>query len=483
MSTQNSPKERQLVRGLKARHMTMIAIGGSIGTGLFVASGGAIHSAGPGGALLAYGAIGFMVYFLMTSLGEMAAYMPESGSFSTYAARFVDPALGFALGWNYWFNWAITIAAEVSAASLIVKYWLPGSSSLLWSVLFLAIMVGINYFSVRAYGESEYWFSFIKVVTVIIFIVIGLMMILGFMGGSRIGFHHFTEGDAPLHGGFLAVFGVFMTAGFSFQGTELIGIAAGESEDPAKNVPKAVKQIFWRILIFYILSILVIGLLISYRNPLLLQSGIENIAVSPFTIVFRQAGLAFAASVMNAIILTAVLSAGNSGMYASTRMLWVLAQEGKAPPWLKYINKRGIPTASLAVTAVIGMLAFSASLFGAGVVYVWLLNASGMCGFLAWLGIAISHYRFRKAFVAQGHRLAELPYRAGWFPLGPVLAFIICFFVMIGQGYTQFLSGAVDWVGMAAAYISLPLFFALYIGYKIKYRTQVVRLQDCRFKD
>jgi lysine-specific permease len=187
MSTQNSQKERQLVRGLKARHLTMIAIGGSIGTGLFVASGGAIHSAGPGGALLAYGAIGFMVYFLMTSLGEMAAYMPESGSFSTYAARFVDPALGFALGWNYWFNWAITIAAEVSAASLIVKYWLPGSSSLLWSVLFLAIMVGINYFSVRAYGESEYWFSFIKVVTIIIFIVIGLMMIFGFMGGNRIG--------------------------------------------------------------------------------------------------------------------------------------------------------------------------------------------------------------------------------------------------------------------------------------------------------
>jgi lysine-specific permease len=483
MSTQNSQKERQLVRGLKARHLTMIAIGGSIGTGLFVASGGAIHSAGPGGALLAYGVIGFMVYFLMTSLGEMAAYMPVSGSFSTYAARFVDPALGFALGWNYWFSWAITIAAEVSAASLIVKYWLPGSSSLLWSVLFLAIMAGINYLSVRAYGESEYWFSFIKVVTIIIFIVIGLMMIFGFMGGNRVGFHHFTEGDAPLRGGFLAVFGVFMTAGFSFQGTELIGIAAGESEDPAKNVPKAVKQIFWRILLFYILSILVIGLLISYRDPLLLQSGIENIAVSPFTIVFRNAGFAFAASVMNAIILTAVLSAGNSGMYASTRMLWVLAQEGKAPRWLKFINKRGIPTASLAVTAVIGMLAFLASLFGAGVVYVWLLNASGMCGFLAWLGIAISHYRFRKAFVAQGRRLAELPYRAGWFPFGPVFAFVLCSIVMIGQGYAQFLSGAVDWVGVAAAYIGLPLFFALYMGYKIKHRTRLIRLQDCRFED
>ncbi|KIL37111.1 gamma-aminobutyrate permease [Cohnella kolymensis] len=483
MSEQRTQADRQLVRGLKARHMTMIAIGGSIGTGLFLASGGAISSAGPGGALLAYAAIGFMVYFLMTSLGEMAAYMPVTGSFSTYAARFVDPAFGFALGWNYWFNWAITIAAEIAAASIIVKYWLPDVSTLACSAVFLAIMAGINYLSVRAYGESEYWFSLIKVVTVVIFIVVGVLMILGIMGGKAVGFHHFTEGAAPIRGGFLAVFGVFMAAGFSFQGTELIGVAAGESEEPEKNVPKAIKQIFWRILIFYILSILIIGMLISYRDPLLLQSGIENIAVSPFTVVFERAGFAFAASVMNAIILTSVLSAGNSGMYASTRMLWVLAREGKAPSWLKFINKRGIPTAALAVTAAIGMLAFLASLFGQGVVYVWLLNASGMSGFLAWLGIAISHYRFRKAFIAQGHRLDELPYRARWFPFGPLVAFVICSLVMLGQGYAQFLSGQIQWAGVAATYIGLPLFLILYLGYKLKYRTRIVPLKDCRFKD
>nr|WP_241158310.1 amino acid permease [Cohnella candidum] len=480
--SEGSSNRKQLVRGLKARHMTMIAIGGSIGTGLFVASGGAIHSAGPGGALLAYGAIGFMVYFLMTSLGEMAAYMPLSGSFSTYATRFVDPALGFALGWNYWFNWAITIAAEISAANLIIKYWLPGSSDWLWSALFLIIMAGINYMSVRAYGESEFWFSLIKVVTVIVFIVIGLLMIVGILRGGARGFSLFTEGDSPFAGGFLAVFGVFMTAGFSFQGTELIGVAAVESEDPAKNVPKAIKQIFWRILIFYLLSILVIGALISYRDPLLLQSGVENIAVSPFTIVFEKAGFAFAASLMNAIILTSVLSAGTSGMYASTRMLWVMAKEGKAPSWLSRLNRRGIPSASLALTAAVGLLAFLASLYGAGVVYVWLLNASGMCGFLAWLGIAISHYRFRRAFVAQGHQLDELPYRARWFPFGPIVAFVICFFVMIGQGYPLF-GANVDWAGVAATYVGLPLFLLMYLGYKLKYNTRMIRLQDCRFRD
>ncbi|GKU77329.1 amino acid permease [Paenibacillus sp. L3-i20] len=486
MSNQSSQKKQgneQLVRGLKSRHLTMISLGGSIGTGLFLASGGAIHTAGPGGALVAYAAIGFMVYFLMTSLGEMAAYMPVSGSFSTYAGRFVDPALGFALGWNYWFNWAITIAAEISAASLIVKYWLPESSSLLWSALFLGIIVFINYLSVQAFGESEYWFSMIKVATVLIFIVVGILMIVGIMGDNEAGFSNLTAGAAPFNGGFMALLGVFMTAGFSFQGTELIGVTAGESEDPAKNVPKAVKQIFWRILLFYILSIFVIGTLISYQDPMLLNADITNIAVSPFTIVFEKAGFAFAASVMNAIILTSVLSAGSSGLYASTRMLWVLAKEGKAPSWLKRLNKRGIPIAALFVTAAIGMLAFFASLFGEGVVYMWLLNASGMCGFITWLGIAISHYRFRKAFVLQGHSLDELPYRARWFPFGPIVAFVVCLIVILGQGYSMFREGNVNVYGLLATYIGLPLFLAMFIGYKVKHKTRLLTLEECRIED
>ncbi|WP_420900506.1 amino acid permease, partial [Brevibacillus laterosporus] len=283
----------------------MIALGGSIGTGLFLASGGAISQAGPGGAILAYLAIGIMVYFLMTSLGEMAAFMPESGSFSTYATKFVDPALGFALGWNYWYNWAITIAAELSAATLLMKFWFPDSSSMLWSGLFLALMFGLNYLSVKGYGESEFWFSMIKVATVIIFLIVGILMIFGIMGGEAVGFKNFTVGDAPFHGGFMAALGVFMIAGFSFQGTELIGVAAGESDDPRKNIPKAIKQVFWRILLFYILAILVIGLLVPYTSPNLVGGDIDTIAISPFTMVFEKAGLAFAASVMNAVILSA----------------------------------------------------------------------------------------------------------------------------------------------------------------------------------
>ena len=236
--TQNNGNLR---RKLRTRHLTMIAIGGSIGTGLFVASGASVSQAGPGGALAAYALIGLMVYFLMTSLGEMAAYMPVAGSFSTYGARFVDPAFGFAIGWNYWYNWAVTIAVELAAASIVMKFWLPEVPGVLWSGIFLALMFALNAISVKGFGESEYWFALIKVVTVIVFIITGLTMIFGVMSGqSPVGLSNFTADDAPFVGGFAAIIGVAMIAGFSFQGTELIGIAAGESENPATSIPRAV---------------------------------------------------------------------------------------------------------------------------------------------------------------------------------------------------------------------------------------------------
>jgi lysine-specific permease len=476
-SHSSSTVQNELQRKLKARHLSMISLGGTIGTGLFLASGGAIHTAGPGGALVAYIAIGIMVYFLMTSLAEMAAYMPVAGSFSTYATKFVDPALGFALGWNYWYNWAITIAAELSAVTLIMKFWFPDSPSILWSALCLIIMFLLNYLSVKGFGEAEYWFSLIKVVTVIIFLIISFLMIFGIMGGEAVGFKNFTIGDAPFNGGFMAILGIFMAAGFSFQGTELLGVAAGESDDPARNIPRAVRQVFWRILLFYILAILAIGLLIPYTNENLANS---DVTVSPFTLVFDKAGVAFAASVMNAIILTAVLSAGNSGMYASTRMLWDLAREGKAPKFLAKLDKRGVPVNSLIVTSLVGTLAFLASFFGDGAVYTWLLNASGMSGFIAWLGIAISHYRFRKAYIAQGRDLNALPYKAKWFPFGPLFAFILCMIVILGQNYSAFIGDQIDWYGVLVSYIGLPIFIAVWLGYKIIKKTKIVPLDQCK---
>jgi AAT family amino acid transporter/lysine-specific permease len=474
-------QEPTVKRKLKARHMSMIAIGGSIGTGLFLASGATIQSAGPGGSLTAYACIGIMVYFLMTSLGEMATYMPVSGSFSTYATRFVDPAFGFALGWNYWFNWAVTLAVEIAAAAIIMKFWLPEVPSIIWSALFLGLIFSLNALSIRSYGESEYWFALIKVVAIIIFIIIGLLTILGIFGGDMIGFENFTKGEAPFKGGFLSIISIFLIAGFSFQGTELVGIAAGESENPEKNVPNAIRQVFWRILLFYIGAILILGLLIPYTSPSLLSGDLENISVSPFTLVFERAGLAFAASVMNAVVLTSLLSAGNSGLYASTRMLWSMAKDNQAPKFLAKVNRRGIPMNALIITALIGGLAFLTSVFGDHV-FTWLLNASGLTGFIAWIGIAVSHYRFRRAYVAQGGDLNELKYKAKWFPLGPILSFILCMIVIAGQNYEAYLSGSIDWYGVAVSYIGLPLFLAIWLGYKVFHKTKIISLKDCHFE-
>lgn len=282
-------EKQTLKRSLKARHMNMIAIGGAVGTGLFVASGQTVSVAGPGGALLAYALIGMMVYFLMTSLGEMATYLPVSGSFGTYASRYVDSALGFALGWEYWFAITITLAAELIAGALIMKYWFPDIPGIVWSGLFLIILYGLNYWSTRSFGEGEFFLAGIKVVTVILFLLTGALLIFGF-GAPSPGFANWTVGEAPFVGGLTSVLAIFMVAGFSFQGTEVIGIAAGESENPEKNVPKAVRSVFWRILIFYIGAFIVIGFLIPYTDPNLLNSGVENISISPFTLVFERWG-------------------------------------------------------------------------------------------------------------------------------------------------------------------------------------------------
>lgn len=479
-NSQSASSPTELKRSLKARHLMMISLGGTIGTGLFLASGGAIHSAGPGGALVAYAVIGIMVYYLMTSLAEMAAFMPVAGSFRVYASKFVDPSFGFAIGWNYWYNWAITIAAELAAVVLIMKFWFPDSPSIIWSAIALIIMFLINYMSVKGFGETEFWFAMIKVVTVVIFLITGVLIILGIMGGKDpIGFSNFTMGEGPFNGGFFTILGVFMAAGFSFQGTELLGVTAGESEDPEKNIPKAIRSVFWRIILFYILAIFVIGMIIPFTDSRLLS---EDVAVSPFTLVFERAGLAFAASIMNAIILSSVLSAGNSGMYASTRMLWDLARDGKAPKFLGKLDKRGVPVNALIVTSLVGCVAFLASFFGDGVVYIWLLNASGMAGFVTWVGIAIAHYRFRKAYAAQGLDMNALPFRAKGFPFGPIFALVLCIIIIIGQGYQAFSSDGIDWNSMFVSYIGLILFFVLWFGYKIKHKTKIIPLEECDLK-
>ena len=367
-------------------------------------------------------------------------------------------------------EWAITVAAEMVASGLVMKFWFPNIPAIVWSIGFLMLIVILNLLSTKAYGESEYWFASIKVITVIIFIVIGLANIIGIMGGEAVGFKNFTIGDAPFVGGAKSIFMIFLIAGFSFQGTELVGIAAGESEHPEKTIPKAIKTIFWRILLFYLGTIFVVGALVPYT-----EAGVE---ISPFTMVFERVGVSFAASLMNGVILTSILSCGNSGMYASTRMLYAMAKDGKAPKFLSKVNKRGVPVNSLIATTLVASVCFLTGVCAENTVYVWLVAASGLAGFISWLGIAVCHYRFRKAYIYQGMDLNKLKYKAKLFPLGPILAFILCIVVVLGQGLSYLQQETIDISGLIAAYIGIPIFIVLWMVYKVKHKTKIVSLED-----
>jgi lysine-specific permease len=479
---------KSLRRGIRQRQLSMIAIGGAIGTGLFFASGAAISQAGPGGALLAYSLMGLAVYCMMQSLGEMATQLPIPGAFEAYAERFIDPSLGFAFGWNYWFSWGITVAAEFVASALIVQFWFPETNTTAWVAGFFVLLMTLNLLTVKAYAEAEYWFSGIKVVTVIIVIVVGLLMIFGLLGGQAVGFQNWTLANpqtgmrAPFVGGVPAMLLVFLVAGFSFQGTEGVGLAAAETVDPGRCVPIAIRNVFWRILIFYVGSIFVAGTLIPFTDPNLLR-GDESIAFSPFTIIFERVPHlgSYAANVMNFVILSSVLSCGNSSLYVSSRMLYAMSHSGQAPALFGKLNRRGVPVAAVCATGLMGAMAFLSNAVGGQKIYQLFYNFSSLTGFLIWLGIALCHLRFRRAWVAQGRRIEELKFRSRFYPVGPWLAVALFVVVLLGANIDIFLKPTFSWFDFVTSYGVMPVFLMLYLGHKLVKKTRVVPLSECNF--
>ncbi|MCL9684339.1 amino acid permease [Legionella maioricensis] len=473
-----SPPTDKLHKNLDGRLLGMITLGGSIGTGIFLASGSVLFRAGPGGTLIAYLLMGIMIYFLMTSLGEMAAFMPSSGSFYQYAAQFVDPSLGYALGWNYWYSWAITIAAEIAASSLLMQFWFPNTPAWLWSGAFLLFIVAFNAISTKVFGEIEYWLSLIKISVIGLFIIIGFAMICGFTSHHSVGFSNWRIGDAPFHDGWFGIFSAVILAGFSFQGTELIGIAAGESKNPQKNVPKVIKLVFWRIFLFFILSLLVISFLVPYTSA---QNIDQDVMMSPFTQAFAVFDHKRAAFMMNAVILIAILSTANSGMYVASRMLWFLAKEKHIPSLFSRVTRKGIPIHALIATASISLLAFLSFLFGHDSIYLWLVNAGGLSGFIAWMGIAISHYRFRKAYIHQGKDLTQLPYLAKGYPYVPLGIFFLCILIIASHNVIAFMHHDINWQELIISYIGLPLFLLVWFSNKWINKTKIIHLSQCNF--
>jgi lysine-specific permease len=450
-----------LLQRLQSRHVNMIALGGSIGTGIFLASGYAISVAGPGGALAAYMIMSIIVYFLMTSLGEMSTYRPSAGSFCDYSTLYVGKSFGFAMGYNYWLNWAITIAAEISAAALVMSYWFPTVHSIIFSASFFIAIFLFNIFSVRIYGETEYWLSFIKVSVIIMFIILGLITLFRV---PHFGAANWMVGDAPFHNDFMGFLTVFLFAGFSFQGSELVGVASEEVKDPQINIPKSIKRVFWRLCLFYVISIAIISLLIPYNNPHLASQ--TDITMSPYTIVFHQYLSNYAASFMNFVILMAILSAGNASMYSATRILWYLGKTKQAPGILQRVNRHGVPLLALILTSVIGALGFLSSFVSNGVLFQYLVQISSLSGFIAWFGIALSHYKFRRNYLPEHGGVDTLKYRAKFYPFAQIISMLFILFIVIAQFATVGSEGITLW-GMITVYSSVILFIVLYCGHKI----------------
>lgn len=410
-----------LERKMETRHLTMISLGGVIGTGLFLSSGYTIHQAGPLGAIIAYGIGSVLVYFIMLSLGELSVAMPYAGSFHLYAKRFIGPGTAFTIAVLYWLNWAVALASEFTAAGLLMQRWFPHSPAWAWSAMFIAVVLLLNVLSVRLYGESEFWFASIKVFAIIAFIVIGLLAIFGVIpiaGYTHAPLFGNYSADGWLPNGVLPIFSTLLTVVFAFSGTEVVGVAAGETKDPSKAIPKAVHTTVLRLAIFFIGSIAVMAALIPWH-----KSGVDT---SPFVLVFQSIGMPFAGDVMNFVVLTAVLSAANSGLYVCSRMVWSLAREGMIPRVLGRTNFHGVPVFAVMFSMAGSLLALLSSVVAASTVYLALVAVSGLATLVVWASVSVCHIRFRRQWLAEGHAIDELRYRAPGYPFVPIAAIVMC---------------------------------------------------------
>ncbi|KAF9890555.1 hypothetical protein FE257_005686 [Aspergillus nanangensis] len=477
----NVDPPQQLKRNLKSRHLQMIAIGGTIGTGLFIGSGTALAHSGPAGALIAYIFVGSIVYSVMVSMCEVGTYIPIAGSFASMSARLIDPSLGFAMGWIYWFNWASTYAVELTATGLIIQYWDDQLSIAIFIAIFWVVITLLNLLPVQFYGEMEFWLSMIKVLTVVGFMIFAIAIDAGAGQHGYLGFHTWSNPGAfapyliespDSLAKFVGFYSTLLSAGFSYQGTELVGVAAGETENPQKTVPSAVRKTFIRILVFFVLTIFFIGLLVPYDNPHLISDA-SDASASPMVIAANLAGVKVLPSLINAVLLTVVLSAANSNVYSGSRILLGLAHDGFAPSFFGWVSSHGVPYVSVFFTAAFGLLGFMNVSHSGGQVFNWLVNISGVAGFLCWGCINASHLAFMRALKARDISRDTLPYKA---ILQPYLAWYGLFFntlIMLTQGFTAFIP-VFNVSDFFVAYICPILFVVLYIGYKGFYRTAFV---------
>ncbi|KAI4722681.1 amino acid permease-like protein [Aureobasidium sp. EXF-10727] len=478
-------EKKDLKRGLNQRTIQMIALAGTIGTGLFLSSGKAISRAGPLGAFLGYTFVGFLCSGVVMSISELSTLVPLSGGITRHAEYFVDPALSFANGWNQVYANLVSVPAELCAAAVLFEFWTTSVSNGVWIVVLGLCLVASNIAFVRVYGELEFAFATLKIMLIVGINIMALVITCG--GGpdhTSIGFQYWRQpgpfvaylGYPGSLGHFLGFWTTFSNAVYAYSGIQNISIAASETQNPRRNIPKAAKRIFVRVLLFYVLTIFMVGLVVPSNDPHLLKST-GTASQSPFVIAATRAGIKVVPSIINAVILTSAWSSGNASMLAGSRILYGMAREGRAPKIFTKTNRFGIPWVSVSLFSIFLCLAFLSLSSGANVAFTWLQDLVAVAAMVDWMVICLVYLRFYYSMRKQNISRSELPWAA---PLQPYLAWtsLIAFgILLLTGGYVSFLHGHWSTETFISSYFNIPLFLILYFGYKIVKKTKIVPLE------
>jgi len=448
----------QLERGLEERHIQLMAIGGAIGVGLFLGSATAIKMAGPA-LLLAYAGGGLILYIIMRALGEVAVEHPISGSFSAYAYEFISPLFGFMTGWSYWFMWIVTCMAETTAVGIYIQFWFPSVPTWLSAFLCVVLLTIVNLTAVAAFGEFEFWFALIKVVTICVMIVVGLIMMFTGLGngGVPVGIHNLYANGGFFPKGIWGPIQALVMVTFAFLGIELIGVTAGEAKNPDKVIPSAIKKVFWRIMIFYVGALFVIMSLYPWN-----EIGTKG---SPFVMTFASLGIAAAAGIINFVVLTAASSSCNSGIFTTGRMLYSLALEGKAPKYFAEVSPRKVPSRAILFSAGCMLIGVVLNYTVPGEAFNYVTSIATFVGIFVWFIITWCQMNFRKTLTPE--QVKNLKFPMFGYPYANYLAIAFLAFVIL----VMCMSAG----NRIAVIVGFPWLILLWIIYTVKYKKDEVK--------
>ena len=449
--------DNHFMRKMSSKHLVTLSLGGVIGTGIFLSSGYLIQEAGAIGTIIAYLIGAALATLVMMCLGELSVQHPNTSSLHMYASKYIHPSVGFRVAWLYWLTWTVALGSQFITMGITLQKWFPQIPIWIWCAIFSGIILLLNVLDVKIFSVSEFWLSLIKVVALGIFVILGITAITGVLPvhATRAPLFHNLTANGIFPHGFGAVFIVLLSANFAFSGTELIGVAAGETSEPEKNIPKAIKRTLFLLVTLFIGTIVVIGALIPANSKALIES--------PFVLILQNLGIPFASDIMNFIIFIAILSGANSGLYAASRMLWSLAEDGTLPKTFSRLSKNGLPVNGLILTLAGGLLSLFSSIYAEDTVYLALVSISGFAVVAVWLSIGISQLQFRKAFIKQ-HQLSELKYQTPGYPLVPWLVIILCAISLIGIYF--------DPNQRIALYFGIPFTILTTLVYQLFYRKQ-----------